>query len=212
MDLYFSPMACSLASRIALYEAGASARFIGVDTRAKRTEDGDDYWQVTAMGQVPALRTDDGLLLTENAAVLQYLAERFPEAALMPEDTSGRARLRQWLGFIGTELHKAVFVPMLDPKAAPDVKAYAAAKVALRLGVLQDHLATHEHLLDRFSIADAYLVAVLNWAPYAGVDLAPWPAVQQYHRRMTQRPSIAKAIGEEFELYKAEQARRAVAA
>jgi len=212
MDLYFSPMACSLASRITIYETGAPARFIGVDSRAKRTEDGDDYWQITPMGQVPALRTDDGLLLTENAAVLQYLAERSPEAALMPDDAAGRARLRQWLGFIGTELHKVVFVPLLDPGSAAEVKRYATANAALRLGVLNEHLTAHEYLLDRFSIADAYLTAVLNWAPYAGVDLAPWPAVQQYHRRMATRPSIAKAIGEEFELYREEQARRAKAA
>jgi len=212
MDLYFSPMACSLATRIALYEAGAEARYIAVDGPAKRTDDGDDYWQVAPMGQVPALRTDDGVLLTENAAVLQFVAESFPAAKLMPDDGIDRARLRQWLGFIGTELHKAVFVPMLDPKAPPEVRAYAADKAALRLAVLQDHLARHEHLVDRFSVADAYLTVVLNWAPYVGIDLGSWPAVQQYHRRMTQRPSIAKAIGEEFELYRAEQARRRKAA
>lgn len=102
-------MACSLATRIALYEAGAAAQFTCVDTRSKRTLAGDDYWQVTPMGQVPALRTNDGLLLTENAAVLQQ------------------------------------------------------------------QLSLHPHLVGDFSVADAYLTAVLNWAPYAGVDLAPWP-------------------------------------
>jgi len=213
MELFFSPMACSLATRIALYEAGADATFTYVDTRTKRTAAGGDYWVVTPMGQVPALRTDDGLLLTENAAVLQYVAERFPAARLMPQDSSERARLRQWLAFIGTELHKALFIPLLDPAAGAEVKAYARAKAELRLGVLQQHLAQHEHLLGDFSIADAYLAAVLNWAPYAGVDLGDWPAVQHYHQRLTQRPSIAKAIGEEFALYQQQQqARRAKAA
>jgi len=212
MELFFSPMACSLATRIALYEAGADARFTGVDTRAKRTLAGDDFWAVTPMGQVPALRTDDGLLLTENAAVLQYVAERFPAAQLMPDDGSERARMRQWLAFIGTELHKALFIPLLDPAAPPDVKTYARAKADLRLGVLQAHLSQREQLLDRFGIADAYLTAVLNWAPFAGVDLGDWPAVQQYHRRMLQRPSIAKAVAEEFALYQEQQARRAKAA
>lgn len=211
MDLYFSPMACSLASRITLYEAAVPARFIEVDSHAKRAEDGSDYWTINPMGQVPALRTDDGLLLTENAAVLQYLAERHPEAGLMPVDANGRARLRQWIGFIGTELHKAVFVPRLDPAAPADVKAYAAARAKLRLDVLENHFESHEHLLDDFSIADAYLTAVLNWAPYAGVDLSAWPAVQHYHRRMTARPQVARAIGEEFELWKAEQVRRKAA-
>jgi glutathione S-transferase len=209
MDLYFSPMACSLASRIAIYEAGAAVRFIRVDARHKRAETGEDYWQVAPMGQVPALRTDDGLLLTENAAVLPYLAETFPAARLQPEGSSGRAQLRQWIGFIGTELHKALFLPLLDSAAPPEVKAYARAKAALRLGVLQGHLSQQEHLVGDFSVADAYLTTVLNWAPTAGLDLAAWPAVQQYHRRLLQRPSIARAVGEEFALYKQEQARQA---
>jgi glutathione S-transferase len=209
MELYFSPMACSLASRIVVYETGAAVRLVEVDSKAKRTADGADYWQITPMGQVPALRTDDGVVVTENAAVLQYLGERFPAAGLVPGETLPRALLRQWLGFIGTELHKTVFVPLLDPKAGPDAKAYARDKAALRLGVLNAHLLDHEHLVgSRFSVADAYAVAVLNWAPYAGVDLTPWPAVQAYHKRMTSRPTVARAIGEEYELYQAEQARR----
>ena len=213
MDLYFSPMACSLASRIAAYEAGADLRFICVDTHSKVVvEDGSDFWKVTPMGQVPALRTDDGALLTENAAVLQYLAERHPAGSLAPVDEIARAQLRQWIGFIGTELHKAVFVPRLDPKAPESVKAYALDKARLRLDVLEAHLAAHDHLLDRFSVADAYLTAILNWAPYAAVDLAPWPSIVAYHKRMTARPSISRAIGEEFELYKAETRRRAAQA
>jgi glutathione S-transferase len=207
MNLYFSPMACSLATRIALYEAGADADYTCVDTHAKRTLQGDDYWGVTPMGQVPALRTDDGMLLTENTAVLQYVAERYPQARLVPAAGDAQAKLRQWLGFIGTELHKALFVPLLDPKAPPEVKTYARAKAALRLGLLEQHLAGREYLLDDFSIADAYLATILNWSPYAGVDLAGWPAVQAYHERMLKRPSIARAVAEEFVLFKEEQAR-----
>src|SRR5258708_703646 len=111
MNLYFAPLACSLASRIALYEAGANAQFTLVDLKAKRSADGSDFFAVNAMGQVPALRTDDGALLTENTAILQYVAERFPAAKLAPAPGLERSRLQQWLGFIGTELHKAVFVP-----------------------------------------------------------------------------------------------------
>jgi glutathione S-transferase len=209
MELYFSPMACSLASRITLYEAGAQAQYHCVEASTKRTLDGADYWQINPMGQVPALRTDDGVLLTENAAVLTYLADRCPAAGLAPGGDLERAQLRQWIGFIGTELHKAVFVPLLDAKAPPEVKAYARDKAALRLDVLQAHLSQHDCLVGDFSVADAYLTAVLNWAPYAGVDLAAWPAVRQYHQRMTGRPQVARAISEEFELYKQEQARQA---
>lgn len=211
MNLYFSPMACSLATRIAFYEAGAEAHYTCVDNRAqaKRTLDGEDFWGITPMGQVPALRTDDGLLLTENTAVLQYVAERYPAARLMPEGDNQRARLRQWLGFIGTELHKALFVPLLDPEAPAEVKTYSRAKAALRLGVLEKHLAGREFLLDSFSVADAYLTTILNWAPYARVDLAPWPIVAAYHQRMLKRPSVARAVGEEFAMYKEELARHA---
>jgi len=204
MELFFSPMACSLASRIVCYEAGAAeVQFTQVD-KAKRTGDGHDYWQVNPMGQVPALRTPAGWLLTENAAVLQFLAESFPEAGLLPADAEARARVRQWLGFIGTELHKAVFVPLLDPKAPADVKAYALAKAPLRLAVLEAHLQQHEHLEGSYGIADIYLAVVLNWAPHAGVDLSPWPAVKAFHRRIGQREAVARAVREEYALYQEE--------
>lgn len=208
MELYFSPLACSLATRIAFYEAAKDTRFTCVDTRTKRVEDGSDFLAINPMGQVPALRTEDGSVLTENTAVLQYVADRFPEAGLAPSSGPERARLQQWLGFIGTELHKALFVPLLDPKASAEVKAYAREKAALRLGILQGHLATRAFLLDRFSIADAYLATVLNWAQFSGVDLAAWPAVAAYHQRMLKRPAVAKAVGEEFALWKAQQAQR----
>jgi glutathione S-transferase len=210
LNLYFAPLACSLATRISLYEVGApaaGAQFTQVDTRAKRVADGSDFYAVNPMGQVPVLRTDDGELLTENTAVLQYVAERFPSARLVPEGALPRARLREWLGFIGTELHKASFVPLLDPKASDDVKAYAREKIALRMGLLEKHLAGREFLLDQFSIADAYLVTVLNWTMATGVSLAQWPAVQQYHQRLLKRPSIARAFGEELALYQAGQPR-----
>lgn len=209
MELFFSPMACSLASRTVLYEMGADARFTQVDSKAKRTLDGRDYWQINPMGQVPALRTAEGWLLTENAAVLQYLAEARPDAGLLPADADARARVRQWLGFIGTELHKAVFVPLLDPQAGAEVKAYSMEKAALRLDVLEAHLQQHDYLEGGYSVADIYLAVVLNWAPYAGVDLAAWPAVKAYHRRINQREAVARALGEEFALFQEEQRLRA---
>ncbi|RTL32454.1 MAG: glutathione S-transferase [Burkholderiales bacterium] len=208
MELFFSPMACSLASRTAIYEAGATVQFSMVHSKTKRTDDGRDYWQINPMGQVPALRTDDGDVLTENAAVLQFLAETWPQAGLLPDDRVARARVRQWLGFIGTELHKAVFVPLLDAHAPAEVKAYAREKAALRLGVLDAHLRDHAHLAGDYGIADIYLTVVLNWAPYAGVDLAAWPAVQAWQRRIGQRPAVARALQEEYAMFQDEQRRR----
>lgn len=210
MELYFAPLACSLATRIALYEAGEAARFVQANTRSKKLEDGGDLFAINPMGQVPALRLDDGSILTENTAILQHVADRFPNARLAPASGVERSKVQQWLGFIGTELHKAVFVPLLDEKASEEVKRYSRDKIALRMATLQAHLRGREYLLDSFSIADAYLTTILNWASATQVDLKQWPEVHEYYQRMLKRPSIARAVGEEFALYKEEQAKKAV--
>ncbi len=211
MDLYFSPLACSLASRIALYEAGADARFIEVDPKSKRTPDGADYREIYPVGLVPLLRLDDGSLLRENAAILQYIAARYPQAELVPADAAERARVQQWLSFIGTELHKGLFIPLFDQKAPEGTRPHVLKKQELRLKYLNDHLSGRDFLLDRFTVADAYLYTVLNWTTATGVDLTPFPAIQQYHRRLQKRPSVAKAFQEELALYKAELARHQAA-
>jgi glutathione S-transferase len=210
MELYFAPLACSLATRIALYEAEAPARYTQADTRSKKLLDGGDFFAINPMGQVPALRLDDGTILTENTAILQYVADQFPQARLAPASGRERSRLQQWLGFIGTELHKAIFIPLLDQKASEEVKAYARDKIGLRMGILQTHLRDREYVLDSFSIADAYLTTILNWATASKVDLQQWPEVHAYYQRMLKRPSIARAAGEEFALYKEEQKKKAV--
>jgi glutathione S-transferase len=211
MQLYFSPLACSMASRIALYEADAAAEFIEVDPKTKRTLDGKDFLAVNPLGLVPAIRTDDGEVLTENAAVLQYIAECFPEAGLAPLQGMERSRLHQWLCFIGTELHKGLFIPLFDPKMPGEEKTRILAKGDNRLAYLDRYLAGREFLLDRFSVADAYLVTVLNWKIATPVDLAKWPAVQAYYHRLTQRASIARALMDEHALYIAEMARHRAA-
>lgn len=207
MQLYFSPLACSMASRIALYEADAAAEFIEVDPKTKRTLDGKDFLTVNPLGLVPAIRTGDGEVLTENAAVLQYIAGCFPEAGLAPLGGMARSRLHQWLCFIGTELHKGLFIPLFDPKMPGEEKARILAKGDNRLAYLDQYLSGREFLLDRFSVADAYLVTVLNWKIATPVDLAKWPAVQAYYHRLTQRASIARALTDEHALYVAEMAR-----
>ena len=214
MDLYFSPLACSMATRIALYEAGADANYIEVDPKTKVVlNDGSDFRKVNPLGLVPTLRTDDGVVLTENAAILQYVADHFPKAGIAAGPGIERSKLHQWLCFIGTELHKGLFVPLLDKKAAPEVKGYVLEKNLSRLDYLENYLNGREYLLDHFSVADAYLVTVINWTMATPpVELAKWPVVKAYYERMRARPSIAKAIAEEFELYKAELARHKVAA
>jgi glutathione S-transferase len=214
MDLYFSPLACSMATRIALYEAGADATYLEVDPPTKTVlKDGSDFRTVNPLGLVPTLRTDDGVVLTENAAILQYVADRFPNSGIGAAAGIDRSRLHQWLCFIGTELHKGLFVTLLDRKAPQDAKTYVLEKGLSRLDVLDAHLKGRDFLLDHFSVADAYLVTVINWTMATPpIELAKWPNLKAYYERLRQRPSIARAIAEEFELYKAEQARKKAAA
>ncbi|UPK36996.1 glutathione S-transferase family protein [Bradyrhizobium sp. 186] len=214
MDLYFSPLACSMATRVALYEAGAEANYLEVDPPTKTVlNDGSDFRAVNPIGLVPTLRTDEGVVLTENAAILQYIADLFPQSGIGTRPGIDRTRLHQWLCFIGTELHKGLFVPVLDRKAPQDAKAYVLEKNLSRLDYLDNYLKGRDFLLDHFSVADAYLVTVINWTMATPpIELAKWPNLKAYYERLRARPSVAKAIAEEFELYKAEQARKKAAA
>ncbi len=212
MKLYFSPLACSLASRISLYEGGLDAELIEVDPKTKKTRDGSDFLAVHPLGLVPALRLDDGELLTENTAVLQYVADRSSGAELAPRDALGRSRLHQWLGFIGTELHKGLFNPLLDKKAPQAAKTYALQKGESRLAWVAAHLEGRDCLLEGFSVADAYLVTVLNWSLATPVKLGTWPVLVDYAKRQRKRPAVARAFREETALYARELARHAVGA
>jgi len=209
MKLYFSPLACSLATRIALYEANADVTFEQVDSETKTTASGRDFRKIHELGLVPVLELTGGEVLTENAAVLQYVARRYPEARLAPTDPVGLARVQQWLCFIGTELHKGVFVPLLSKHAGSDAKDYALGLAEPRLAFLARQLQHRHFLLDRFTIADAYLFAVLNWTTATPVDLKRWPGLLEYRANLLKRPSIERAFSEELELYRVEQARRA---
>ena len=208
MKLYFSPLACSLSSRIALYEANANVTFVEV-YKSKSTSEGGDYRAVNPLGLVPLLVLDDGAVLTENAAILQYIAEAYPDAGLLPRDAFGRARLRQWLSFIGTELHKSLYVPLLDPKAPEGAKEYALSKGDSKLEWLDRSLEGRDYLLGTFSVADAYLFAVLNWSAVTPVDLSPRASLTRYQARLLERPSVARAFAEEKDLYLAQIARDA---
>jgi glutathione S-transferase len=190
-----------MATRITLYEAGATAEYVEVDPKTKRTLSGADFTAVNPLGLVPVLELADGALITENAAILQLVAEHYPALGLAPRDALGRARLQQWLSFVGTELHKALFLPLLDEKASEPVKSYALAKADSRLARLSSGLEGREFLLDRFSVADAYLFTVLNWSAVTPVKLSSFPMVAAYHQRVLQRPAVARAFKEEKLLY-----------
>jgi glutathione S-transferase len=213
MDLYFSPLACSMATRIALSEAGGSATYLEVDPQTKTLlTDGSDFLAINPLGLVPVLRTDDGVVLSENAAILQYVADRFPDSPIGAGQGIERSRLQQWLCFIGTELHKGLFAPLFNKKASDAVKAFTAEHGVPRLNYLNNYLEGRDTLLDRFSVADAYLVTVLNWSQaLPQIDLAKWPAIKAYLERHRTRPSVASAMAEEFKLYKAELARHKAA-
>ncbi|HEY6560387.1 MAG TPA: glutathione S-transferase N-terminal domain-containing protein [Polyangiaceae bacterium] len=208
MKLYFSPLACSIATRIALYEAGAPVELIEVDGKTKTSEDGSNFLQVHPLGLVPVLVTDGGETITESSAILQFVASQFPEARLAPSAGLARARLQSWLSFVATELHKATYVPLLDEKAPEAAKSYALAHADTRLDWLASQLDGREFLLDEFSVADAYLFAVLNWSVVTPIDLARWPALSAYMARVQQRPSVKRALDEEKLLYIRELSRQ----
>jgi glutathione S-transferase len=215
MELYFAPLACSMSARIALAEAGAAINLVEVDTQAGRiVATGEDYRAVNALGYVPALKLDDGTVLTENSAILQHIADRYPEAQLAPpaSDSIGRAKLRQWLSFISSELHKGLMTPLLGDKTPPEVKAWTLNKYGPRLAYLDAKLKDREFLLDRFSVADGYLTTVLNWTRATPqIDLTVYPNVRAYLERMRARPSVANALATEIPLFQAEVARRKAA-
>jgi glutathione S-transferase len=205
-ELYFHPMACSLASRIALREAGIVAQYRPVDV-VRRTAAGDsaDFPKISAKGQVPVLVLDDGSVLTEGAAVLQRIADMNPQAGLAPPPNDpARYRLQEWLNFIATELHKAVLAPIFSRDTPEAVKDFARSRARKVFPIAAERLETSAHLMgERFSVADAYLIWVLLLARVGGIDLSDWPSLTAYFDRMLQRPNVRDAIAEERHLAQA---------
>lgn len=203
MKLYFIPFACSLATRIAIEEAGLDAEFVQVLTGHK-LPDGSDFRAVSPMGYVPALETRSGITLTEGPAVLQYLADNAADGVLAPALFSeDRYRMQLWLNFISTEVHKAVFAPLFAKDSGEAEKTAALGRAAKPFEVLSGHLDGREFLGAGFTVADAYLLAVLNWSETAGVAIADWPVLLAYRTRLRTRPSVARAMAAEMPLLKA---------
>ena len=204
MQLYFSPGVCSLASHITILEAGLSVDLKRTDIRAKKLEDGSDYLAVNSKGMVPALRLDNGQVLTEGPVILQYLADQKPESSLAPKaGTLERYRLQEWLNYITSEIHKG-YTPLFNPANDPAVKEFALTNLKKKFAWLDTQLASKKFLLgDTFTIADAYLFTVMNWTHGLGIDLSPWPAIKDYQARVAARPKVQEAMGVEGLLKKA---------
>lgn len=195
MKLYFSPGACSLASHIVAREAGIPLELDKTDLRAKTTASGADFSAINPKGYVPALALDSGELLTEGTAILQYLADQKPELGLIPAAGSmARYRLLEWLGYINSELHKS-FSPLFNPATPDAVRAERADYLRRRYQLVEQHLAQHPFLLgEQFSVADAYLYTVTNWANYVKLDLSDFPKLQDYQQRIAARPAVQDAL------------------
>lgn len=195
MKLYFSPAACSLASHIALEEAGLKYEVIRVDLRNKTLPDGSDYRLICPQGYVPALQLKNGELLSEGPAILQYIADQAPATNLAPVNGSfGRYKLQSALNFIATELHKN-FSPLFDPTAAEATKEAARLRLNNRLAQAEMQLGAQNFLLgDYFTVADAYLFTVLGWARMVKVDLSPYAHLQKFQQRVHSRPAVQRAM------------------
>ena len=193
MKLYYSPGACSLASHITLHELGVPFQAVKVDLEKRTTAAGPLLDVVNPKGYVPVLELDDGAILTEGPVIMQYLADRHPQAGLAPASGMARYRLQEWLGFINSEVHKT-YSPLFAPDAPEATKAAARAKLGKRLDYVEGTLAKRPYLAgDAFSVADAYLYTVLGWAAFVGVDLGRWPAIKSYHARIAERPAVKAA-------------------
>ena len=169
-----------------------------VDLQKRLTADGQALSRINPKGYVPALQLGDGQLLTEGPAIVQYLAEQRPDAGLLPPaDTLARARVQEWLTFIGTELHKS-FSPLFNPEASVDWKEAALANVMRHFSFANQALSQSDYLVgDSFSVADAYLFTVVNWTRFLPIDLAPWPALAAFHQRVAARPAVRQALAAE---------------
>lgn len=195
MKLYYSPGSCALASTISLYEAGIPFQPVKVDLAAKKTETGEDYWTINPKGYVPALGLDSGEVLTENVAVLQYIADRKPEAKLAPPaGTMERYRLIEWLALINSEIHKSLST-FFKPNVPEEWKQSVREILAKRFDFVQKALKSRPYLMgEEFTVADAYLFTVLRWHRKAGIDLAQFPIIKSYSERIKARPRVIEAL------------------
>lgn len=195
MKLYFSAGACSLSPHIVLHELGIPFEAVKVDLRSKKTKAGDDLRTIAPKGYVPALVLDDGALLTEGPAIVQYLADQKPESGLAPANgTMERYRLQEWLNYLSTEIHKP-FGPLFDKSTTDERRAVVVDQLGKRLDFVAKALEGKSFLLgESFTVADAYLFTLLGWSRWTSFDLSPWPVLVDYAARVSARPAVQAAM------------------
>ena len=195
MKLYYSPGACSLSPHIVLQEAGLKYEPVLASTKSHKLKDGTDFYTINPLGYVPLLELDDGKRLHEGPAIVQYLADQVPEKKLAPANgTWERYKLQEWLTFIGTELHKN-FGPLFTPGTTDEAKAQSRDRIIGRLKYVENELAGKQYLMgEQFTVADAYLFTVTNWAALTGVDISGFANLGQFRARVGARPAVIEAM------------------
>jgi glutathione S-transferase len=195
MKLYYSPGACSLAPHILMREADIPFELERVDNKTKTTKSGENFWDVNPKGVVPVLKLDDGANLTEAATILLYLADKKPEAGLLPKlGTMDYYRMLEWLNFVSSEIHKQ-FTPLFKDGTPDDYKPIAKKNLLAAFTLLDKHLAGKQFLVgDKFSVADIYLFVVANWGRFQDIDIAQWPNLKAFQARIRARPGVEAAM------------------
>ena len=195
MKLYYSPGACSLSPHITLIESGLKFQPVMTSTKTHKLQDGTDYYTINPKGYVPLLELDSGERLSEGPAIVQYIADQVPGKKLAPANgTWARAKLQEWLTFIGTELHKT-YSPLFSPSTPDETKSTQKAKLADRYTWVDAQLEGKDYLMgSEFSVADPYLFTVTSWAKHVGVDLSAFKNLAAFMERMGARPSVQEAL------------------
>lgn len=199
MKLYHAVHTCSLSPHIVLRELGLPFELVSVNNQTKRTADGRDFLAINPKGYVAALELDDGRILTEGPAIVQYLADLRPELQLAPAPgTWQRVRLQEWLSFINSEIH-AGSAPFFNQSLPQQTLSYFRQRLFKRFTYLDGHLQGQPYLLgEQFSVADAYLFTVLGWSRLFSIDLEPWPALLVYQARIAERAAVQAALQAEL--------------
>lgn len=194
MKLYYSPGACSLAPHILLQESKAKYTLEKVDLKTKITEKGEDFKKINPKGYVPTLQLDNGEVLTEGPAIMQYIADQAPTSKLAPAaGTMARYRLQEWLNFITSEIHKG-FSPLFNPAVPDAYKIMVKENLGKRFDYLSEKLTKNNFLMGNdFTAPDAYLYTTLTWPGYVGIDLNRWPSLQAFVKRVGDRPAVKAA-------------------
>jgi glutathione S-transferase len=212
VKLFYSPGACSLSPHIVATEAGIPLELVKVDLKTKTVRKEGDFWDINPKGYVPALQLDSGEVLTEGPAIVQYLADQRPEAGLAPANgTFERVRVQELLSYITSEIHKT-YSPLFNPAILPEVREERLAYLHKRYALLEKQLEGQKYFFgDRFTVADAYLFVVTTWARDVKFDLADFPNIQAFQKRVGGRKTVLEAMRAEGLIKEADKAQATAA-